>query len=73
MSIAQFKKALEKKNITTGFTPISDFISTGNASLNEIISGNMNKGIPVNRGTIFAGLNGSGKSFMACNIAANAQ
>lgn len=73
MSISKFKKALEKKEITTGFTPISDFINTGNASLNEIISGDMNKGIPVNRGSIFAGLNGSGKSFMLCNIAANAQ
>lgn len=74
MSLAKFKKALEKKDkFNIGMSPIPDWISTGNAALNNIISGDMRLGVPVGRSTIIGGLQGSGKSFIISNIAKNAQ
>ena len=74
MSLDKFKKALEKKDkFNIGMSPIPDWISTGNAALNNIISGDMRLGVPVGRSTIIGGLQGSGKSFIISNIAKNAQ
>ena len=54
-----FRKALEKKDkYNLGLSPVKDWISTGNAGLNNVISGDMNKGIAVGRVTALAGLQG---------------
>ena len=55
-------------------TEVKDWIPTGSTWLNKIICvGNPNGGIPVSKITELAGLEGSGKSYMAAQIAANAQ
>lgn len=72
--LAKFRAQLDKKDkYHLGLSPVRDWISTGNAGLNDIISGDMNLGIAVGRGTAFAGLNGSGKSFLAANVIREAQ
>jgi recombination protein RecA len=75
MSINNFRKAMDKKRdkFHMGFAPISDWISTGNAALNEIISGDMRRGFPVSRMSIISGFQGSGKSFLIANYLKNAQ
>ena len=51
-----------------------DWISTGNHTLNYLISGDFNKGIPLGKVSVFAGESGSGKSFIcAGNLVRNAQ
>lgn len=73
-NLAKFKKALEKKDkFNIGLSPVRDWISTGNAGLNNIISGDMNKGIAVGRTTAFSALQGAGKSFLLAHCLANAQ
>lgn len=70
----KFKKALDKKDkYNIGLSPVRDWISTGNAGLNNVISGDMRKGIAVGRVTALAGLQGSGKSFIVSNIIREAQ
>ena len=55
-------------------TEVKEWIPTGSTWLNKIICvGNPNGGIPVSKITELAGLEGSGKSYMAAQIAANAQ
>jgi len=75
MALEKFKQALQKKGdrYNIGFSPIPDWISTGNCALNAIISGRMDAGIPVSRTTAFSGLNGTGKSFLDANLIKNAQ
>lgn len=64
-----FAEILE--NDTT--SEIKEWISTGSAALNAIISGDCNKGIPAGRVTTFCGLSGTGKSLVAGLISGNAQ
>src|SRR5690554_1648259 len=72
--LSKFKKALEKKDkYNIGLSPIKDWISTGNAGLNNVISGDMRKGIAVGRVTALAGLQESEKSFIVANIIREAQ
>ena len=52
---------------------IKDWIPTGSSILDWIIYPGQEAGIPVGRITELAGLSASGKSFMAAQIAANAQ
>lgn len=52
---------------------VSDFISTGSLSLNKIISGSYNKGIPNNKIIIIAGPSGTFKTAVCGRICANAQ
>lgn len=74
MGVADFRKALQKKDkFNLGLSPVVDWISTGNAALNRIISGDMLKGIAVGRVTALGGLNGTGKSFLVANIIREAQ
>ena len=55
-------------------TEVKQWIPTGSTWLNKIICvGNPNGGVPVSKITELAGLEGSGKSYMAAQIAANAQ
>ena len=52
---------------------VKDWIPTGSKWLDLIIRPGQEAGIPVGKITELAGLSGSGKSFMAAQIAANAQ
>jgi len=54
-------------------TEVKDWIPTGSRWLDSIICRGQLAGIPVGKVTELAGLEGSGKSYMAAQIAANAQ
>jgi len=55
-------------------TEVKEWIPTGSTWLNKIVCvGNAKGGVPVGKITELAGLEGSGKSYMAAQIAANAQ
>ena len=54
-------------------TEVKEWISTGSRWLDSIICRGKHAGIPVGKITEIAGLSGAGKSFMAAQIAANAQ
>jgi recombination protein RecA len=54
-------------------TEVKDWISTGSRYLDSIICRGKLAGIPVGKITEIAGLSASGKSYMAAQIAANAQ
>ena len=54
-------------------TEVKDWISTGSRWLDSIICRGQLSGIPVGKVVEIAGLEGSGKSYMAAQIAANAQ
>ena len=55
------------------FIDIDDWISTGNLALNALISGDITKGIPSGRITTLAGPEQTGKTFLALNVAREAQ
>ena len=74
--VSKFRKTLTKAvpGISLGFHDPVDWISTGNHTLNYLISSDFNKGIPLGKVTVFAGESGSGKSFICSgNIAREAQ
>ena len=54
-------------------TVVKDWIPTGSRWLDSIICRGKRAGIPVGKITEIAGLSGAGKSFMAAQVAANAQ
>ena len=54
-------------------TVVKEWIPTGSRWLDSIISRGNYAGIPVGKITEIAGLSGSGKSFLAAQIAGNAQ
>jgi RecA/RadA recombinase len=55
------------------FSKIGEWIPTGNYLLNAQISGSMFKGLPSNRGIVFAGESGTGKTFLILNAVREAQ
>ena len=75
--VSKFRKSITKSigGISTGFDSDPDtWISTGNYTLNYLISGDFNKGVPLGRVTMLVGESGSGKSLIASgNIIKNAQ
>ena len=74
--ISKFRKSLTKsiEGLGVGFNDPTDWISTGNYSLNYLISGDFFKGIPLGKVTVFAGESGAGKSYIcAGNIIRHAQ
>ena len=74
--LTKFRTGLTKNitGISAGFHDPVDWISTGNHTLNYLISGDFNKGIPLGKVCVFAGESGSGKSFICSgNIVKNAQ
>lgn len=74
--LTKFRKTLTKsiEGLGVGFNDPTDWVSTGNYTLNYRISGDFKKGIPLGKVTVFAGESGSGKSFIcAGNIVRNAQ
>ena len=74
--ISKFRKSITKsiEGLGIGFNDPTDWISTGNYTLNYLLSGDFNKGIPMGKVTVFAGESGAGKSFICSgNIVRHAQ
>ena len=74
--VSKFRKSITKSidGISVGFHDPDTWISTGNYTLNYLISGAFDKGIPMGKVTVFAGESGAGKSFICSgNLVANAQ
>ena len=74
--VSKFRKSITKSvpGLSSGFRDPDTWISTGNYTLNKLISGDFNKGIPLGKVSVFAGESGSGKSFIcAGNLVRNAQ
>ena len=74
--ISKFRKDLTKAipGMSIGYNDPTDWVSTGNYTLNYRISGDFNKGIPLGKVTVFAGESGAGKSYICSgNIVKNAQ
>jgi recombination protein RecA len=74
--VSKFRKNITKSidGISVGFRDPDTWISTGNYTLNYLISGDFHKGIPMGKVTVFAGESGSGKSFICSgNLIRNAQ
>jgi len=73
---SKFRKNITKSvpGMSVGFRDPYTWISTGNYTLNKLISGEFHKGIPLGKVTVFAGESGAGKSFVAAgNVVKNAQ
>lgn len=78
IDVSKFRATLTKniKGISHGFRDPQDdeWISTGNYTLNYLVSGDFHRGIPLTKVTMLAGESGSGKSYLAAgNIVRNAQ
>lgn len=74
--ISKFRKSITKsiEGLSIGYNDPTDWVSTGNYTLNYLISGDFNKGIPLGKVTVFAGESGSGKSYICSgNLIRNAQ
>jgi recombination protein RecA len=74
--VSKFRKSVTKsvKGISVGFRDPDTWISTGNYTLNRLISGDFHKGVPLGKVTMFAGESGAGKSFICSgNLVKSAQ
>jgi recombination protein RecA len=74
--IAKFRKSITKSvpGLSVGFRDPDTWISTGNYTLNKLISGDFHKGIPLGKVSVFAGESGAGKSFICSgNLVREAQ
>lgn len=72
--LTAFKKEVAKLDtVGVGIRTVEEWLSTGNYALNRALSGDFTKGIPLGKINLFAGPSGSGKSFIASNIALQAQ
>lgn len=69
----KLRSGLKKKEIVTEMNDPTEWISTGNAALNYRLSGRLDVGIPNKRSAMFWGQSGTGKTFLASNIAKFAQ
>ena len=60
--LSKFRKSITKSidGISVGFHDPDTWISTGNYTLNYLISGAFDKGIPMGKVTVFAGESGAG-------------
>jgi len=65
--VSKFRKSITKAvpGLSVGFNDPDTWISTGNYTLNKLISGEFNKGIPLGKVTVLAGESGAGKSYIA--------
>ena len=81
VSIADLRKLINKKageNVAFSLkeenpSEVTDWIPTGSRWLDSIICRGKRTGIPVGKVVEIAGLEATGKSYMAAQIAANAQ
>jgi len=74
--VSKFRKSITKAvpGLSVGFNDPDTWISTGNYTLNKLISGDFDKGIPLGKVTVLAGESGAGKSYIAAgNIVKAAQ
>jgi len=74
--VSRFRKEITKSidGLSIGFNDPTDWISTGNYALNYLISGDIHRGIPLVKVTVFAGESGAGKSYICSgNIIRHAQ
>jgi RecA/RadA recombinase len=74
--ISKFRRSITKAvpGLSVGFNDPDTWISTGNYTLNKLISGDFTKGIPLGKVTVLAGESGAGKSYIASgNIVRHAQ
>jgi RecA/RadA recombinase len=74
--VSKFRKSITKSvpGLSVGFNDPDTWISTGNYTLNKLISDDFHKGVPLGKVTVLAGESGAGKSFIAAgNIVKNAQ
>jgi RecA/RadA recombinase len=74
--LSKFRKSITKAipGMGVGFNDPTDWVSTGNYTLNYLISGDFHKGVPLGKVTVFAGESGAGKSFICSgNLVRNAQ
>jgi len=74
--LSKFRKTLTKSidGLGVGFNDPTDWVSTGNYTLNYLISGDFHKGVPLGKVTVFAGESGAGKSYICSgNLIRNAQ
>jgi len=74
--VSKFRKSITKSvpGLSIGFNDPETWISTGNYTLNKLISDDFHKGVPLGKVTVLAGESGAGKSFIAAgNIVKNAQ
>lgn len=74
--VSKFRKSITKSvpGMSVGFRDPDTWVSTGNYTLNKLISGDFHKGIPLGKVTVLAGESGAGKSYIASgNIVKNAQ
>ena len=74
--VSKFRKSITKSvpGLSSGFRDPDTWISTGNYTLNKLISGDFSKGVPLGKVTVFAGESGAGKSFIcAGNLIREAQ
>ena len=62
----KFRNSLTKSitGMSAGFNDPTDWISTGNFTLNYLLSGDFQKGIPLGKVSVFAGESGAGKSYI---------
>lgn len=74
--VSKFRKNITKSipGLSVGFRDPDTWISTGNYTLNKLISGDFHKGVPLGKVTVFAGESGAGKSFICSgNLVREAQ
>jgi len=74
--IAKFRKSITKSvpGLSSGFRDPDTWISTGNYTLNKLVSGRFDGGIPLGKVSVFAGESGAGKSFICSgNLVREAQ
>lgn len=74
--VSKFRKSITKSvaGLSVGFRDPDTWVSTGNYTLNKLISDDFYKGVPLGKVTMFAGESGAGKSFIAAgNLVRDAQ
>lgn len=76
LDLSKFRTSITKSisGISAGYNDPQTWISTGNYTLNKLISNDFKKGIPLGKVTMFAGETGAGKSYICSgNAVRNAQ
>jgi hypothetical protein len=60
LDLSKFRASITKNisGISAGFHDPKDWISTGNYTLNYLVSGNFDRGIPLGKVSVFAGESG---------------
>jgi RecA/RadA recombinase len=74
--VSKFRKSITKSipGVSVGYRDPDTWISTGNYTLNYLLSGDFHKGVPLGKVTVFAGESGAGKSFICSgNLVKSAQ